>query len=193
MSHTIEPAKSGRASCRTCRSPIAKGELRLGVEVPNAFSEGELTYQWHHLLCGAKKQQGPLKEAMAAWAGEIPNRAELEAELAKAPAGKPGTFPYAERASTGRAKCKQCDEPLAKGELRVAVEVEVDTGSFVRKGPGYLHPACAVAYTGQDDLFAQVKKNSAGLDAEALAELEAAMQSDGAQDGDEGDDEGDDE
>lgn len=182
MSHTIEPAKSGRASCRTCRQPIAKGELRLGVEVPNAFSEGELTYQWHHLLCGAKKQQAALKEALAAYAGEVPNRAELEAELAKAPAGKPGNFPYAERASTGRARCKQCDEALPKGELRVAVEVEVDTGSFTRKGPGYLHPGCAIGFTGEDDLFARVKANSSGLDAASLAELEAAMQA-GASDG----------
>ena len=54
MAHVIEPAKSGRASCRTCREPIAKGELRLGEEVPNTFSDsGEATHVWHHLACAA--------------------------------------------------------------------------------------------------------------------------------------------
>lgn len=180
MAHIIEPAKSGRASCRTCRSPIAKGELRFGEEVPNAFAEGETTHQWHHLACAAKKKAGPLREAMAAYEGEIPDRAALEQTLAAGPAKgeKPGSYPYAERASTGRAKCQECDASIAKGELRVAVEREVDTGSFMRKGAGYLHPACALAHTGDQALFAKVRANTGStLSADDLAELEAAMAS----------------
>ena len=37
MANVIEEAKSGRASCRTCKKTIAKGELRLGVETANQF------------------------------------------------------------------------------------------------------------------------------------------------------------
>lgn len=190
MPHIIEPAKSGRASCRTCRSPIAKGELRFGEEVPNAFAEGETTHQWHHLACAAKKKASQLREAMASYEGEIPNKAEIEGLLAAGPAKgeKPASYPYAERASTGRAKCQECDEAIAKGELRVAIEREVDTGSFMRKGAGYLHPACAVAHTGEDGLFAQVKANTGStLTADDLAELEEAMSS-GAGVGDDDDD-----
>ena len=39
MAHIIEEAKSGRAGCRTCRKPIAKGELRFGEEVENQFAD----------------------------------------------------------------------------------------------------------------------------------------------------------
>jgi len=59
MAHVIEAAKSGRAACRTCKEPIAKGELRLGEEVPNQFAGGETTHVWHHLACAAKKRPGP--------------------------------------------------------------------------------------------------------------------------------------
>lgn len=44
----IEPAKSGRATCRTCSKPISKGELRIGE--PYMFDE-HVTYRWHHLSC----------------------------------------------------------------------------------------------------------------------------------------------
>ena len=44
---------------------------------------------------------------------------------------KPGGFPYTDRAPTGRAKCMQCEEPIAKDSFRVAVEREIDTGYAV--------------------------------------------------------------
>ena len=67
MAHTIEPAKSGRASCRSCRQPIGKGELRFGEDVPNAFSDsGEPSYQWHHLACAAEKKPAQFTLALAA-------------------------------------------------------------------------------------------------------------------------------
>ena len=58
--------------------------------------------------------------------------------------GKPGGFPYVDKAPTGRAKCMQCEEPIAKDSFRVAVEREIDTGSMVTRGAGYMHPKCAV-------------------------------------------------
>ena len=72
----------------------------------------------------------------------------------------------------------QCNESIPKGELRVAVEREVDTGSFVTKGAGYLHPACALEHVGEeaDGFLAKLKANSnlEGADLDALkAELAA--------------------
>ena len=180
MAHMIEAAKSGRASCRTCKKPIAKGELRLGEEVANQFAAGEMTYVWHHLECAAKKKPGPLKAALETTTVDVPNKDALLAELASsAKTEKPSTFPYAERAPTGRSSCMQCNESIPKGELRVAVEREVDTGSFVAKSAGYLHPACAVEHTKEDAeaLFTKLKANSGNLEAGDLDALKAELAS----------------
>lgn len=177
MANVIEEAKSGRASCRTCKKTIAKGELRLGVETQTQFSDTP-SMQWHHLLCAAGKMPGELKEAMAAYTGAIPNKPELEQAMADAMKkghAKPAGFPYADRAPTGRAKCMQCEEPIAKDAFRIAVEREVDTGSFVTRGAGYLHPKCVaenLENTGGslDDMIEGLRANSrlAAEDLEAV-------------------------
>lgn len=176
MADTIEPAKSGRAACRTCKQPIGKGELRFGEEVPNMFAEGEPTYQWHHLACAATKKAGKLKAALAAFAGEVPDKENLlrtvEENAAKE---KPGTFPYAERASTGRSKCQECEQAIGKGELRVAVEREVETASFTRKGAGYLHVGCATKHVADPGLLEAVLKNSTSLAPADRDELSAKL------------------
>jgi hypothetical protein len=174
MPHIIEAAKSGRASCRTCRKPIGKGELRLGEEVPNQFAAGEVTHQWHHLACAAKKRPAALQAALATTTLEIPDRAALEAELASAiKKEKPTTFPYAERAPTSRSTCLACSESIEKGTLRVAIEREIDTGMMVTRSAGYLHAAHAAGHTGEQPqaLFDKIKANSPGLDAADLDAL----------------------
>ena len=178
MGHIIEEAKSGRAKCRKCKGALSKGDLRFGHEVVNAFSpDGGMTHQWYHLGCAAEKLPVELGQAIAAFDGEIPDRAELEQAMA---AGKkkvkPTTFPYAEKAPSGRSTCIECGEKMAKGEYRVAVEREIDTGSFVTSGAGYLHPMCALEYVGDaDGLMDQVRANSVSLSEEELEELSAAL------------------
>src|SRR5690606_34460474 len=65
MPHVIEPATSGRAKCRACDRPIAKGEPRFGERQPNAFGDGEMTL-WFHLSCGAYVRPEAFLEASAA-------------------------------------------------------------------------------------------------------------------------------
>ena len=188
MPHMIEEAKSGRAACRTCKAKIDKGELRLGEEVPNQFSEGP-SYQWHHLKCAATKKAAQLKEAMGTFAGEIPGRAELE-KLIEENKGKAkaGALPFAEKSPNNRAKCMVCEEAIAKDELRIAIEAEIDTGSFVTKGKRYLHPACAPeAEEAPADLLALVKKNSVSLSAADLDAIAAELGGEGGGDGEEDD------
>jgi hypothetical protein len=48
----VEVATTGRATCRTCKETIAKGELRLGQ--PFEF-EGHGSFRWHHLSCACKR------------------------------------------------------------------------------------------------------------------------------------------
>jgi poly [ADP-ribose] polymerase len=176
MANVIEEAKSGRASCRTCKKTIAKGELRLGVETKTQFSDTP-SMQWHHLPCAAGKLPGELKAALAEYDGDVPNREELDKAMddaIKSGKAKPGGFPYVDKAPTGRAKCMQCDEAIEKATFRVAVEREVDTGSFVTRGAGYLHPKCVaenLENTGGslEELVEGIKKNSRLPDAELAA------------------------
>lgn len=176
MAHIIERAKSGRSRCRTCREPIAKDELRFGEEVLDQFGGGGTTHVWHHLLCAAKKKPAELKATLPSFAEEIPDRAALDRTIEESiKTAKPSTFPYAERAPSGRSKCLACGEAIEKGDVRIAVEREVDTGSFQTTGAGYLHVGCAREFTGDEELLAKIKANTPGLAPDALAELEAGL------------------
>jgi hypothetical protein len=167
MANVIEEAKSGRASCRTCKKAIAKGELRLGVETQTQFSDTP-SLQWHHVLCAAAKLPAELKAALAEYPGEVPNRAALEAameEAAKKGSAKPAAFPYVDRAPTGRAKCMLCEQPIEKAAFRVAVERELELGANVTRGAGYLHPRCVAENLANtvgsvDDLIEGLRANS---------------------------------
>jgi len=178
MGETIEVAKTGRARCRACRQPIEKGTLRFGEEQLSAFAEG-MQWVWHHLTCAAKSKPVQVRGALAAFGGEVPDRAGLEALLAEADEGAT-VFPYAERASTGRSKCLRCRAPIEKGALRVATEREVEFGGAARTGAGYLHPACAPEHLEEPELLAALRRNSRGLSEADLAELEQQLSGSGA-------------
>lgn len=184
MAHTIEEAKSGRAGCRTCRKPIAKGELRFGEETENAFGDaGEMTYRWHHLNCAAESQTDKLRETLPGFEALVsPERkAELEKIMAEADAKKPPPYPHADKAPTGRASCQGCHEKIAKGELRVAFEREIERGMAMQKGAGYLHPKCAAAYMeenqqlGHEALTEAIRKNTRDLTEAELDQLFAEV------------------
>lgn len=178
MPHMIEAAKTGRANCRTCKKTIDKGTLRLGEEVPNAFSPGEMTYQWHHLPCAAEKKPSALKQALETTDVEVADKEELFKVIeVSGKKEKPSNYPYAEHAPTGRASCLSCSEKIEKGDLRIAVEKEVEAGGFAQRGSGYLHPACAPEHVGEDaiDLFEKIKANTLNLEASELESLEAEM------------------
>jgi poly [ADP-ribose] polymerase len=186
MANVIEEAKSGRASCRTCKKAIAKGELRLGIEAQTQFSDTP-SLQWHHVLCAAAKLPVELKAALAEYPGEVPNRAELDAtmeEAIKKGSAKPAGFPYVDRAPTGRAKCMVCQEPIEKAALRVAVERELEVGGNATHGAGYLHPRCAAQHLETagipaDELIEGLRANSRIPEAEldgVIADIEQAAE-----------------
>jgi Poly(ADP-ribose) polymerase and DNA-Ligase Zn-finger region len=174
MASVIEEAKSGRATCRTCRKGIGKGELRFGEEVPAAFGDGTGTTRlWHHLACAAKKKPTQLSEALVSFVGEVPGRAEIEALVAEnEPKQKPTRFPYAERATTARSRCGTCHEGIDKGDLRVAFEREPDPGGMTMGAARYFHARCA---PGREQLFDALRDNSKGLSPGDLADLEQAL------------------
>jgi Poly(ADP-ribose) polymerase and DNA-Ligase Zn-finger region len=180
MAHIVETAKSGRARCRTCGEGILKDDVRFGEEVANAFSEsGGTTFQWHHLRCAAKKKPSHLREALKSFAGEVPDREEIEMLIAEnEPKQKPSAFPYAERAPSARSHCGRCQTVIAKGGLRVAVPREQEgPPSMMPPAPRYLHAACAKAALDDDPemILGQIRQNSRGLTPEDLDQLARAF------------------
>lgn len=183
MAHIIEEAKSGRAGCRTCRKPIAKGELRFGEEVENQFADGgEMTHRWHHMACAAGSKTDALRVTLDSNVASVPDalRAELDKLMSEADAKKPPPFPHADKAPSGRAKCQACGETIAKGEIRVAFERDIERGMQVMKGAGYLHPKCSAAHfeeqgMSHDDLTDALRKNTRDLAGAELDKLFAEV------------------
>jgi hypothetical protein len=144
MPHRIELSPSGRASCRGCKEAIPKGTLRFAEEYANPFSEeGGMAMRYWHLRCAATKLANEMRPVLAAHADPVDERTELEA-LIEAHA-KPEA-PYAERAGSGRARCRACDVGIQKGELRIAFERVFESPMGPQKGMAYAHPRCLVRY-----------------------------------------------
>lgn len=174
MPHLLETAPSGRAKCRACKLAIGKGELRLGVAVPNAFGEGDALH-WFHLECGAERRSAEFLEAWGLSPDIVPpEMAEHLRKLASLGLAHPRwTRPArVERATTGRAKCRHCREAIAAGSLRIQLE-------FVEDGminpAGFLHPTCAKAYLGTTELLLGRLRRTSQLDESELSELTAAF------------------
>ena len=187
MAHVIEPASSGRAKCRSCDQPIAKGELRFGERQPNAFGEGEMTL-WFHLPCGAYSRPEPFLEAQNAAPADAATGAsggaaqgavaepQREQLIAAARFGiehrRVPRLHGAERATSGRAHCRSCRELIAKGEWRLPLVFFED----YRFNPGgYVHARCARNYFETTEILDRVRHFSPELRDTELAEVAGAI------------------
>jgi hypothetical protein len=169
----IEEAKSARSSCRQCRRGIEKGALRFGADESGFYGDGS-SYSWFHLKCGAQRMPDRLANALKKEGpSRIPDFASLLEACEKAQQKAASTYPYGERAPTSRARCMKCQKPIEKGAFRVAVEREINAGSFVQTGAGYLHPGCAVEQLNEPNLGEVLKRNSPLLSAEEKDALAA--------------------
>jgi hypothetical protein len=183
--YKIEPARSSRSKCKTCRRSIEKGKLRLGILIEGPFGTG---YLWHHLTCAARRRFEDVEAAYEerAWAEEVdvPSLEELAKlrEKAEEARKKKKEIPYAERAPTGRSKCKHCGEPIAQGGWRIVLGRGVEFGRQVRTNPINVHPSCVRAELLAEDCTTEVegfeealKTNSTGLAAAEAEECLAAI------------------
>jgi hypothetical protein len=154
MPHVFETAPSGRAKCRGCGGTIEKGQLRFGERLPNPFGEGEMTL-WFHPACGMYKRPQPFLEALAATDAPIEDAERLEAGAKHGLAHRRlPRFDGAERAPSGRARCRSCREAIPKGAWRIAL-VFYEEGRF--EPGGFIHVACAPAYFETTDLLDRVR------------------------------------
>jgi PHP family Zn ribbon phosphoesterase len=189
MSHKIESAPTGRASCRGCKETIAKGVTRFCEEFANPYSEdGGKSFRYWHLACAATKLANELAPVLSAYEPVIEDRASIEALIAE---HMRPPMPHAEHAPNGRARCRACDESIAKGELRVAFERTFDGPMGPQKGAAYTHARCLPRYLEREkergsetvepqELFRQIEAHSAPgagakVDAEDLTAVRTAL------------------
>lgn len=178
MGHTLEQATSGRAKCRACTQPIAKGELRLGERLPNPFGEGEMTL-WYHPACAAYKRPEVALEVLAASGALLPERATLEEAAQRSAAHRRlPRIDGAERAKTGQAKCRHCHEAIARGGWRVRLSFFED-GRF--SPGGLVHLTCRLAYFETSAIADALLHFSPELDAGDRAELLREMEAHGVE------------
>ncbi len=171
MAHIIEPASSGRAKCRGCGKPIGKDTLRFGERLPNPFAdESEMTL-WFHLNCAAYKRPESLQEVIDS--AELANRSELDNIIATGLAfHRVQRINGVEQAPSGRARCRACQEMIAKGAWRIPL-VYFEEGMF--NASGTIHVGCAGDYFETTEVLERLLFFSAGLDAEAVAQVQDAL------------------
>src|SRR4051812_3636082 len=118
MSSVIERATTGRAKCRACGQAIAKGQERFGEALPNSYGEGEALF-WFHLRCAACSRPESL-EPVLDQSQALPEEREALAALVRDGIAEPRLcrIAKAERASSGRARCRHCRELIEQGAFR---------------------------------------------------------------------------
>ena len=151
---------------------IGKGELRFGERLDNPFADGEMTL-WFHLDCAAFKRPESFLATVAERDEALDDRERLESEA------RLGVEHHrlprvngAERASSGRAKCRSCHEAIAKDAWRIPL-VFWEDGRFAPSG--FIHAGCARAYLETTDVMPRVRRFSPGLGEDDLRELQTEL------------------
>jgi hypothetical protein len=179
--YLIEAARSSRSKCRTCKRKIEKDLLRIGILLEGPYGTG---YLWHHLNCAARRRFEDVEAAyeQVSWAEgvEVPELAELKKlqEAAEKKKADKQESPWAERAKSGRSKCKNCEEVIEKETWRVILDREVEFFGQSRNTQVNIHPACVAAELASDDCSTEVdgfeealRENCRGLSEEDFAEI----------------------
>jgi hypothetical protein len=177
--HEIQPAASGRAKCRACKTAIKKGDLRLGEDVPNPFGDGEAKH-WYHLGCGALRRPEAFLEAILQAPEEVASEIAVEDRARWAPLAEAGKTYYrlsrfvkAQAAPSGRARCQGCRELIEKGALRFVLE-RIEDGMV--SGAGFVHVGCAHAYAGSVTGVLQRVEAQSELSGEEWTEIKASLE-----------------
>jgi hypothetical protein len=107
------------------------------------------------------------------YAGDLPERDTLRAWAAFGVTHpRVPRIVRAERASSGRAKCRHCRETIDKGALRIALQMMEES----RMVPiGFIHVSCALGYFGTLDVLDRLVRFTPGLSADDTRELEGLL------------------
>jgi hypothetical protein len=102
-----------------------------------------MSFRYWHLACAAEKLANELSAALASYDKPVENREAIEASVRE---HLRPDMPYAERAGSGRARCRACDVTIKKGELRVAFERVYESPMGPQRGAAYAHLKCLPRY-----------------------------------------------
>uniref|UniRef100_A0A7R8Z663 Poly [ADP-ribose] polymerase n=1 Tax=Timema douglasi TaxID=61478 RepID=A0A7R8Z663_TIMDO len=135
LPYRAEYAKSGRASCKSCKSPIDKDTLRLAVMVQSTMHDG-MQPHWYHFPCFFGKQRPKSVGDIAhfeslRWEDQQKIKTKIDAlgvsgsnnDLPEKKGKKRGAAvkDYSvEYAKSNRAACRGCEEKIAKGDVRIS-------------------------------------------------------------------------
>ncbi|EMS59386.1 Poly [ADP-ribose] polymerase 1 [Triticum urartu] len=155
-----EYAKSGRSSCKSCKSPIAKDALRLGKMVQATQFDGFMP-MWNHAKCILNKKNQIKSvddvEGIDAlrWDDQekIRNYAANSSTTSTATATASSTAAIPDKcaievAQSARSSCRRCSVKIAKGTLTKYKEIlTFNTSGRVRvssklDGQGWYHVSC---------------------------------------------------
>ncbi|MFX0124793.1 MAG: hypothetical protein ACFFAE_14275 [Candidatus Hodarchaeota archaeon] len=135
----IEPAKSGRASCRNCRGKILKGEFRIGIPYQFTKADGEIvtSYGYYHPECSPQDKIKSILEILESLASiDSANRVKITESLNKRLEERIESQngvkqkAFLESSKSSRGACRICEKNIDKGIFRVAepTQVELDDG-----------------------------------------------------------------
>ena len=174
MAHVFDTAPTGRAKCRGCARTIAKGELRFGERLPNPFAEdgGEMTH-WYHPICAAYRRPEAILETLDTIVPPVDGHDRLKAAAAEGIAHR--RLPRVHttgKATTGRATCGACREPIEKDSWRIGL-VFYEDGRF--NASGFIHLRCAATYFETTALMDRIRHFSPDLSPADLDEIQAGL------------------
>ncbi|GAY63839.1 hypothetical protein CUMW_228920 [Citrus unshiu] len=126
----VEYAKSGRSSCRSCKSNIEKEALRLGKMVQSSQFDGFMP-MWNHASCVLRKanQIKSLDDVEGIeslrWEDQQKIRKYVEQGVGSGSSSKSNvtSAEYGiEVSQTSRATCRHCSKKIMKGEVRISAK-----------------------------------------------------------------------
>ena len=125
---------------------------------------------WFHLLCAAYARPEPFLEVAASAgndAASLTAAAQFGLDHRRVP-----RIHGAERAPTGRARCRSCKELIAKDEWRIAL---VFFEEFRFEPGGFVHAGCAQPYFETIDIVDRLRHFSRDLASPDIAALEQSL------------------
>ncbi|XP_045461901.1 poly [ADP-ribose] polymerase [Harmonia axyridis] len=164
LPYRAEYAKTGRAGCKGCNSPIGQGTLRIAVMVQSPVFDGKIT-KWYHEMCFFSKQrpktvddienfetlrlpdQEKIREKIAA-AGSVilpekkgrGKKRDATAAALKNAALKDFLIEYSK---SSRATCRGCELKIMKEEIRISKkDFETEVGKKYGGQDMWHHLSC---------------------------------------------------
>lgn len=137
----IEPAKTSRSSCRTCRQKIMKNEYRIGIPYSFQKPDGETitSLGFYHIICAPQDKVNLIMEVLASSSTiDVADRAKIieslknrKKEIIDSPQRSAAIRKsFLEHSKSSRGACRICEKKIEKGILRVAEpsQVELEDG-----------------------------------------------------------------